>query len=123
MPKLPATEYQVVNGIGIIRCQNPKVNQLSLSLREGLVDGLTQANRDSSVKAVVIVAGNRTQSFPAGADVTLIAQYFFFIFFIFPSIFFKNTFSCFRKTWTKNKIKQNKQITANSQMGKHFKNH
>jgi len=60
-------DYEVVNDIAVITCQNPPVNQLSYNLRLGLFNGLEQAIKDKNVKAIVIVGGGRT--FPAGADV------------------------------------------------------
>ena len=61
------TSYEVVNGIAVITCQNPPVNQLSYKLRVGLFDGLEKATRDPNVKALVIAADGR--SFIAGADI------------------------------------------------------
>jgi len=60
-------DYEVVNNVAVITCQNPPVNQLSYKLRVGLFNGLEEALKDKNVKAIVIIGGGRT--FPAGADV------------------------------------------------------
>ncbi|MFN3725515.1 MAG: 3-hydroxyacyl-CoA dehydrogenase NAD-binding domain-containing protein [Allosphingosinicella sp.] len=52
----------------IITSNNPPVNALGHSVREGIVNGIEEANRDAEVKAVVIIAEGQT--FFAGADIS-----------------------------------------------------
>src|SRR5690242_2984129 len=52
----------------IILSNNPPVNALSTPVRQGLVDAIAEAERDDSVKAVVIACEGQT--FFAGADIT-----------------------------------------------------
>jgi 3-hydroxyacyl-CoA dehydrogenase len=54
--------------IAILTVQNPPVNALSYHVRQGLRDGVTQANADPAVVAIVIACAGRT--FMAGADIT-----------------------------------------------------
>jgi 3-hydroxyacyl-CoA dehydrogenase len=51
----------------IVLSNNPPVNALSTTVRQGLVDAIAQAEADDSVKAVVIVCEGQT--FFAGADI------------------------------------------------------
>ena len=66
-------DYDVVDSVAIITCQNPPVNQLSRRLRLGLVGGLAEALKDDSVTSIIIIGGGRT--FPAGADIQF-SQYY-----------------------------------------------
>ncbi|WP_028969478.1 3-hydroxyacyl-CoA dehydrogenase NAD-binding domain-containing protein [Sphingomonas sp. URHD0057] len=52
----------------IILSNNPPVNALSTSVRQGLVDAIAEAEGDDAVKAVVIACEGQT--FFAGADIT-----------------------------------------------------
>jgi 3-hydroxyacyl-CoA dehydrogenase len=52
----------------IISSNNPPVNALGHAVREGLVRGIEEANRNEAVKAVVIVCEGQT--FFAGADIS-----------------------------------------------------
>ncbi|MET0591947.1 MAG: 3-hydroxyacyl-CoA dehydrogenase NAD-binding domain-containing protein, partial [Polyangiaceae bacterium] len=54
--------------IGIISVDNPPVNALSQSVRQGLLDAIRGAHADSDVKAVVLTCRGKT--FIAGADIT-----------------------------------------------------
>jgi 3-hydroxyacyl-CoA dehydrogenase len=54
--------------IALLTVQNPPVNALSYHVRQGLRDGVTQANADPGVAAIVITCAGRT--FMAGADIT-----------------------------------------------------
>lgn len=60
-------EYRVEAGVAIITLQNPPVNGLNHATRQGVVDGVTRANEDSAVRAIVIVGAGR--GFSAGADI------------------------------------------------------
>ena len=52
----------------IILANNPPVNALSTPVRQGLVEAISEAERDESVKAIVIACEGQT--FFAGADIT-----------------------------------------------------
>src|SRR3954454_20798310 len=52
----------------IVLSNNPPVNALGATVRQGLVDAIAQAEADDSVKALVIVCEGQT--FFAGADIT-----------------------------------------------------
>jgi 3-hydroxyacyl-CoA dehydrogenase len=54
--------------VAVISVDNPPVNALSQHVRQGLRDGITQAQADGAVQAIVIVCAGRT--FIAGADIT-----------------------------------------------------
>jgi 3-hydroxyacyl-CoA dehydrogenase len=54
--------------IAVLTVQNPPVNALSYHVRQGLRDGVTQANADPAIVAIVITCAGRT--FMAGADIT-----------------------------------------------------
>jgi len=55
------------DGVGIITIDNPPVNALSPGVPEGILVALDTAERDPSVRAVVVIGGGRT--FIAGADI------------------------------------------------------
>jgi 3-hydroxyacyl-CoA dehydrogenase len=55
------------NDIAIITINNPPVNALSPGVPEGIAAAIEQINKDSSVKAAVMIGGGRT--FIAGADI------------------------------------------------------
>jgi 3-hydroxyacyl-CoA dehydrogenase len=55
------------NDVAIITINNPPVNALSPGVPEGISDAIDQIEKDSSVKAVVVIGGGRT--FVAGADI------------------------------------------------------
>jgi 3-hydroxyacyl-CoA dehydrogenase len=59
--------YELQGNVGVITVDNPPVNALSHSVRQGLLDAITAAESDAS-KAVVIICDGRT--FIAGADIT-----------------------------------------------------
>ena len=59
--------YQIHNGVGVIKLNNPPVNALSQALREGIQQAVTAAQSDQS-KVLLIVCEGRT--FVAGADIT-----------------------------------------------------
>jgi 3-hydroxyacyl-CoA dehydrogenase len=54
--------------VAVITVDNPPVNALSQHVRQGLHDGIKQAQADSAAQAIVIVCAGRT--FIAGADIT-----------------------------------------------------
>jgi len=65
---IPPVSYTALGEIAVLRINNPPVNALSQAVRQGLLDGITQAESDNAVKAVVIVGEGR--AFIAGADIT-----------------------------------------------------
>ncbi|RZI81780.1 MAG: 3-hydroxyacyl-CoA dehydrogenase [Rubrivivax sp.] len=62
-----STSYQVTDGVAVITLENPPVNGLGQSTRAGIVDGITKANADSAVLAVVIKGSGNV--FCGGADI------------------------------------------------------
>ncbi len=59
--------YEVSDDVAVITVDNPPVNALSPGVPGGIIDGLTQANSDSSISAVVLIGEGR--GFIAGADI------------------------------------------------------
>ena len=57
----------VENGIAVVLIDNPPVNALGLSVRQGLAAAADRIASDSDIKAAVLSAKGRT--FPAGADI------------------------------------------------------
>jgi 3-hydroxyacyl-CoA dehydrogenase len=55
------------NDVAIITINNPPVNALAPAVQEGIGAAIEQINKDSSVKAAVLIGGGRT--FIAGADI------------------------------------------------------
>jgi 3-hydroxyacyl-CoA dehydrogenase len=55
------------DGVAVITINNPPVNALSAGVPEGIAAALDEADRDPSVRAIVIIGGGRT--FIAGADI------------------------------------------------------
>src|SRR5437762_1692852 len=55
------------DGIAVLTIDNPPVNALSPGVPEGVLAALDTAERDSSVRAIVVIGGGRT--FIAGADI------------------------------------------------------
>ncbi len=60
-------QYQVHGDVAIITLNNPPVNGLGLSTRQGIADGMAQANADAAVKAIVITGAGK--AFSGGADI------------------------------------------------------
>ena len=60
--------YSTTGPVAILRINNPPVNALSVAVRQGLEEGITRAEADSGIKAVLIVGEGR--AFIAGADIT-----------------------------------------------------
>ncbi|CAM8629665.1 multifunctional fatty acid oxidation complex subunit alpha [Comamonadaceae bacterium] len=61
-------QYQVHGDIAVITLNNPPVNGLGLSTRQGIADGMAEANADAAVKAIVITGAGK--AFSGGADIT-----------------------------------------------------
>ncbi|MBM3289410.1 MAG: 3-hydroxyacyl-CoA dehydrogenase [Candidatus Hydrogenedentes bacterium] len=60
--------YSRRGAVGFITVDNPPVNALSIGVRKGIVECLTEAAADAEAKAVVLICAGRT--FIAGADIT-----------------------------------------------------
>lgn len=60
--------YSTEGELALLRIDNPPVNPLSSGVRQGLYEGLEQANSDDAVKAIVMVGEGR--AFIAGADIS-----------------------------------------------------
>jgi 3-hydroxyacyl-CoA dehydrogenase len=61
-------QYQVHGDIAVITLNNPPVNGLGLSTRQGIADGMSKAQADAAVKAIVITGAGK--AFSGGADIT-----------------------------------------------------
>src|SRR5262245_21350236 len=63
----PSVTVSNVDGVALIRIDNPPVNALSQDVIDGLGAAFGAVARDTSVRAVVVIGAGRT--FPAGADI------------------------------------------------------
>ena len=61
-----STQYQLQGDVAVITLNNPPVNGLGFATRQGITDGLAQANADAAVKAIVITGAGK--AFSGGAD-------------------------------------------------------
>ncbi|CAN7618040.1 3-hydroxyacyl-CoA dehydrogenase NAD-binding domain-containing protein [Pseudorhodoferax sp. LjRoot39] len=59
--------YAVHGDIAVISLNNPPVNGLGLATRQGIADGLAQANADGAVRAIVLTGAGK--AFSGGADI------------------------------------------------------
>jgi len=60
-------EYKVHGDVAVITLNNPPVNGLGYATRVGITDGLSKANADAAVKAIVITGAGK--AFSGGADI------------------------------------------------------
>ena len=60
-------QYQVHGDVAIITLDNPPVNGLGLSTRQGIADGMAKANADVAVKSIIITGAGK--AFSGGADI------------------------------------------------------
>ncbi len=60
-------EYKVHGDVAVITMNNPPVNGLGYATRKGITDGLSQANADAAVKAIIITGAGK--AFSGGADI------------------------------------------------------
>lgn len=60
--------YQTINNIAVINLDNAPVNALSKKVRVALIDGVTAANQDDQIQAIVI--SSELRLFSSGADIT-----------------------------------------------------
>ena len=63
-----SVSYDAQDGVAVLITDNPPVNAMSYHVRQGLVDGVLEAESDDDVKAVVLHCEGRT--FFAGMDIT-----------------------------------------------------
>nr|WP_315463993.1 3-hydroxyacyl-CoA dehydrogenase NAD-binding domain-containing protein [uncultured Rhodoferax sp.] len=61
-------QYHVHGDIAVITLNNPPVNGLGLSTRQGITDGMEKAHADAAVHAIVITGAGK--AFSGGADIT-----------------------------------------------------
>jgi len=62
-----SASYHVQDGIAVITLTNPPVNGLGFSTRQGIAQGLAQAQADAAVQAVVLTGAGK--AFSGGADI------------------------------------------------------
>ena len=60
--------FETHGDIAVLTCNNPPVNALSFHVRQGLYDGIKEADANADIKAVVLHCEGRT--FFAGADIS-----------------------------------------------------
>ena len=60
-------QYQVHGDIAVITLSNPPVNGLGFATRLSIADGLSRANADPAVKALVLTGAGK--AFSGGADI------------------------------------------------------
>ncbi|MDK8462566.1 3-hydroxyacyl-CoA dehydrogenase NAD-binding domain-containing protein [Marinobacter sp. SS13-12] len=65
---MSTAHYDLTGAIAVIRLDNPPVNGLGLAVRQGIVNGILQAEADDAVKAVVLIGSDR--AFSGGADIS-----------------------------------------------------
>ena len=63
-----AVDYTTRDGVAVITLNNPPVNGLGHSTRQGIVEGLDRAAQDPSVRAIVLTGAGK--AFSGGADIT-----------------------------------------------------
>jgi 3-hydroxyacyl-CoA dehydrogenase len=62
-----SAQYKVTDGVAIVSLDNPPVNGLGHATRLGIMDGITRANADASVSAIIVTGTVR--AFSGGADI------------------------------------------------------
>ena len=62
------TDLSREGAVAVITINNPPVNALGLSVREGLIAALDKAGKDAGAKAILLICAGRT--FIAGADIS-----------------------------------------------------
>ncbi|MGR3905519.1 3-hydroxyacyl-CoA dehydrogenase NAD-binding domain-containing protein [Burkholderia sp. SR8] len=63
-----AVDYSTRDGVAVITLNNPPVNGLGLSTRQGVMDALDRAAQDPAIAAIVLTGAGR--AFSGGADIT-----------------------------------------------------
>ncbi len=67
MSESQMVSYEVDGVVAVITVNNPPVNALTPAMREGIIDGVTRANADVDIAAIVLMGAG--QNFIAGADI------------------------------------------------------
>lgn len=68
MTKISETvDLEIKDGMAIVSIDNPPVNALSASVRDGIHDAVRQADQDDSAQAILLICHGRT--YIAGADI------------------------------------------------------
>jgi 3-hydroxyacyl-CoA dehydrogenase len=67
MSEVQQVKYVVEDGVAVITIDNPPVNALAPGMRESIIDGISRANADSGVTAIILIGAGR--NFIAGADI------------------------------------------------------
>ncbi|AKM28971.1 3-hydroxyacyl-CoA dehydrogenase [Pandoraea faecigallinarum] len=62
-----STAYEIRGGVAVITLENPPVNGLGHATRVGIAQGLTQAQADAQVRAIVLIGAGK--AFSGGADI------------------------------------------------------
>ena len=65
-------KYDTHDDVAILTVDNPPVNALSPGVPKGIVEGVSQANADSNVRAIVLIGAGR--GFIAGADIRFFSR-------------------------------------------------
>jgi 3-hydroxyacyl-CoA dehydrogenase len=65
-------QYSKDGDVGVITINNPPVNALSAGVPQGIEAAIAEIEKDSSVKAAVLIGGGKT--FIAGADINMFVQ-------------------------------------------------
>ncbi|HEY6352896.1 MAG TPA: enoyl-CoA hydratase/isomerase family protein, partial [Burkholderiaceae bacterium] len=62
-----SASYEVRDGVAVIALNNPPVNGLSFDTRRAIADGLSKAQADAAVQAIVLTGSGK--AFSGGADI------------------------------------------------------
>jgi 3-hydroxyacyl-CoA dehydrogenase len=57
-----SASYEVRDGVAVITLNNPPVNGLSFETRRAIADGLSKAQDDKAVRAIVLTGGGKAFS-------------------------------------------------------------
>ena len=60
-------QYEIRDGVALLRLDNPPVNSLGLEMRTGIVGALARAEADAAVRAVIVTGSGK--GFSGGADI------------------------------------------------------
>ncbi|WP_158262667.1 3-hydroxyacyl-CoA dehydrogenase NAD-binding domain-containing protein [Photobacterium sanctipauli] len=61
-------EYQVIEGVAVVTVDNPPVNAISQTVRDGIIKGIDRASADPEAQSVLLRCEGKT--FMAGADIS-----------------------------------------------------
>ncbi|MBI3526169.1 MAG: enoyl-CoA hydratase/isomerase family protein [Betaproteobacteria bacterium] len=65
---MSSENYAVHGNVAVITLNNPPVNGLGHALRSGITEGITRANDDAGIQAIVLIGAGK--AFSGGADIT-----------------------------------------------------